>query len=132
MCKIFCAYAALHRTLFRIKLSDLPKPGFKNEHLFLIPAKKLDRTCIFAGMIPGVLVISLVTSLMIVYMTDVNGFGIFFVTTFLVLMNAESFMYMVSTFTDEHVTATAMAAAFFGTFMICCGFLLQRSVSDTP
>ncbi len=82
-------------------------------------------------MLPGLAIVALVSSLMIVYLTDLHDFGYFLIAIFLVLLNAEVFMYMVSAITGDETTGTAIGAFFFGTFMICCGFLLSRDVGQS-
>ena len=47
----------------------------------------------------------------------------------MVLLVSEMFMYVISAIAKDDTIGTAIAAAMFGAYMVCCGFVIAKSVS---
>jgi len=73
--------------------------------------------------IPGVAILTLVASGLIVGMTGMNGFWVYTLDLFLSLMFAEAFMAMWAALVPHYIIGIAMAAGCFGFFMLCEGFI---------
>jgi len=84
----------------------------------------------FVVSVPGVLLIAGVSSVMIVFPTGLNGFGIYFLDLFVSLLVAEGFMALMAACVPHFIVGIALAAGVFGFFMLCEGFF--RVKSDIP
>ena len=72
----------------------------------------------------GVILIAIVSSLFVVFMCNLNRFGIFLVNLFLSLMIAEGLAFLVALIVPHYIIAMALIAGCYGMFMICCGFFI--------
>ena len=72
----------------------------------------------------GVILIAIVSSLFVVFMCNLNRFGIFLVNLFLSLMIAEGLAFLVALIVPHYIIAMALIAGLYGMFMICCGFFI--------
>jgi len=84
----------------------------------------------FIVSLPGVFVIALVPSLLIVFPALLNGFGVYLATLFLALLVAEAFMALIASLVPHYIVGIALAAGLFGFFMLCCGFFIVKD--DIP
>jgi len=80
--------------------------------------------------IPGVAIIAIVSTILVVLPADLNGFGIFFVILLLSLIIAESLAMLVSLLVPHYIIGMALIAGLYGVFMLCQGFLIVKS--DIP
>jgi ABC-type multidrug transport system permease subunit len=78
----------------------------------------------FIAAIPGVALIALISSLFVVLLADLNGFGVFFVILFLSLLIAESLARLVSLLVPHYIIGMALISGLYGMFMLCEGFLI--------
>ena len=72
----------------------------------------------FTTAIPGVFLLALIASLLVVLPAELNGFGIYLSTLFLSLVVAESFMALVAAIIPHYIIGIALAAGIFGFFMV--------------
>lgn len=84
----------------------------------------------FLMSLPGLFLIALVSTILVVLPVQLNGFGIFLLTLWLALVVAESFMAVVSAIVPHYIIGIAIGAGLYGFFMLCQGFLIVRS--DIP
>ena len=79
---------------------------------------------------PGLILISLVSSICVVCISGINGLGVYFLCLWFSLVMAESFMNLVSACVPHYIIGIALAAGFFGFCMLCEGFFIVRA--DIP
>jgi len=84
----------------------------------------------FIVSIPGVFILSLIPALLIVLPAELNGFGVYLSTLFLALLMAEAFMSLIAACVPHFIIGIALAAGFFGFFMLCQGFFIVKD--DIP
>lgn len=84
----------------------------------------------FLVSILGIALIAIVSTLFVVLIADLNGFGIFFVILFLSLTAAESLCRFVSLLVPHYIIGMALVAGIYGMFMLTQGFLIVKD--DIP
>eukprot|EP00286_Rhodomonas_abbreviata_P005986 CAMPEP_0181328476 /NCGR_PEP_ID=MMETSP1101-20121128/22742_1 /TAXON_ID=46948 /ORGANISM="Rhodomonas abbreviata, Strain Caron Lab Isolate" /LENGTH=693 /DNA_ID=CAMNT_0023437379 /DNA_START=8 /DNA_END=2090 /DNA_ORIENTATION=+ len=84
----------------------------------------------FLMSLPGLFLISLCSTILVILPSGLNGFGIFLLDLFLSLMVAEAFMSVIASLVPHYIIGIALGAACYGFFMLCEGFLVIRS--DIP
>mmetsp|Transcript_15619 Transcript_15619/g.51119 ORF Transcript_15619/g.51119 Transcript_15619/m.51119 type:complete len:606 (+) Transcript_15619:65-1882(+) len=84
----------------------------------------------FVTSVPGVFLIAIVSSVLIVFPTGLNGFPIYFLDLFVSLLVAESCMAFLGAVVPHFIIGIAVAAGFFGFNMLCEGFF--RVKHDIP
>ena len=84
----------------------------------------------FVTSVPGVFVIAIVSSVIIVFPVGLNGFPIYFLDLFVSLIVAESCMAFIGAAVPHFIIGIALAAGFFGFNMLCGGFF--RLKHDIP
>lgn len=88
---------------------------------------------LFAGFLVsliGIAVISIISTLFVVLLADLNGFGNFFLLLFLSLIVAESLTRLVSLLVPHYIIGMALVAGLYGMFMLTQGFLIIKD--DIP
>jgi ABC-type multidrug transport system ATPase subunit len=75
----------------------------------------------------GVFLISLISTIIVVFMASLNGFGNFFVVIFLSLLIAEGVVSLVSILVGHYIIGMASIAGIYGMFMLCQGFLVVKN-----
>ena len=80
----------------------------------------------FVSALPGILLITVLSTVMVIFMTDLDGFWGFFVNLFLSLVCAESLMHVLSASTPHYIIGIALGAGFFGMFMLAEGFMVPK------
>lgn len=78
----------------------------------------------------GVAFISIISTLFVILIPDLNGFGIFFVILFLSLAAAESLCRLISLLVPHYIIGMALVAGVYGMFMLTQGFLIIKK--DIP
>lgn len=78
----------------------------------------------FLCSVPGLFIISLVSSILVVFPAKLNGFGVFLASLFLSLVIAESIMNLISALVPHYILGIAIGAGFFGFCMLCEGFFI--------
>jgi ABC-type multidrug transport system ATPase subunit len=81
----------------------------------------------FVSTIPGIFLISLAASAIVVPMMALNNFPVFLSLLFLSLLVAEGFMAVVALIVPQFIIGIAMAAGVYGMFMLCEGFFQIKS-----
>eukprot|EP00465_Bigelowiella_longifila_P011906 CAMPEP_0185253788 /NCGR_PEP_ID=MMETSP1359-20130426/2388_1 /TAXON_ID=552665 /ORGANISM="Bigelowiella longifila, Strain CCMP242" /LENGTH=188 /DNA_ID=CAMNT_0027836215 /DNA_START=150 /DNA_END=716 /DNA_ORIENTATION=- len=81
----------------------------------------------FLTSLPGVFSLALVTTILVVPLAKLNGFGIYLLTLFVSLLIAEGFMFLMAVLVPHYIVGIALAAGLFGFFMLCQGFFIVKS-----
>ncbi|OWZ18987.1 ABC transporter [Phytophthora megakarya] len=76
------------------------------------------------GALPGIMFISLLASLIVVYFAHVHSFGSFFLNLTLSLITSESMMHLLGAAVPHYIMGIALGAGLFGMFMLCEGFMV--------
>ena len=80
--------------------------------------------------LPGLALISITSTILVILPAKLNGFGIFFLDLFLSLVVAEGFMAIIGSIVPHYIIGIALGAAVYGFFMLCEGFLIVKN--DIP
>jgi hypothetical protein len=84
----------------------------------------------FLVSIPGIFLLSLVTTTIVVLGANLNGFNVYLVDLFISLLEAEAFMCLMAALVPHYIIGIALAAGIFGFSMLCEGFFKVRQ--DIP
>ena len=85
---------------------------------------------VFANLVcsvPGLALISILSTVCVVPLAGLNGFGVFFAALFCSLLAAEGFMCLVGAIVPHYIIGIALAAGIFGFHMLCEGFFKVKS-----
>ncbi|RHY32222.1 hypothetical protein DYB32_002746 [Aphanomyces invadans] len=80
----------------------------------------------FVAALPGLALLAITATLMVVPMTGLHGFGTFFWIMFLSLTVAESLMSVLGVLVSNAIMGIALGAAALGMFMLTEGFMVPR------
>jgi hypothetical protein len=78
----------------------------------------------FLTMLPGTFLLASTTSLFVVFMSSLNGYGYFLLILWMCLIVAETFVYFVASVSPHYIIGIAVAAGFFGLCMTVMGFFI--------
>ena len=78
----------------------------------------------------GIFVISIISTILVILITGVNGFWTFFLILFISLLVAESMCKLVSLIIPYYIIAMALVSGMYGMFMLTEGFLIIKK--DIP
>lgn len=80
--------------------------------------------------IPGVFLITLISSILIVFMCGLNNFGVFLGDMFLMLLVGEQIAVLFAVLVPHYIIGMALVAGIYGFFMLVEGFM--KIYSDLP
>jgi hypothetical protein len=81
----------------------------------------------FISTVPGIFLIALAASGIVVGMMSLSGFPMFLTLLFMSLLIAEGFMSLVALIVPQFIIGIALAAGVYGMFMLCEGFFQIKS-----
>ena len=81
----------------------------------------------FVVAVPGVALLAIVTTLLVVFPAKLNGPVIYGLDLFVSLLVAEGFMSLVAACVPHYIIGIALAAGIFGFHMLCEGFFKVKS-----
>lgn len=84
----------------------------------------------FVTNLPGLFLIAILSTVLVVLPAHLNGFGIFLLDLFLSLVVAESLMAVMAALVPHYIIGIALGAGLFGFSMLCEGFLLVRFLAS--
>ncbi|EKX42629.1 hypothetical protein GUITHDRAFT_73695 [Guillardia theta CCMP2712] len=94
---------------------------------YMVPAYVLAS---FLMSLPGLFIISLASTVLVVFPAGLNNFGVFLLDLFLSLVTAEAFMCVIASVVPHYIIGIALGAAVYGFFMLCEGFMKVKN--DIP
>jgi len=83
----------------------------------------------FLCSLPGLALISILSTVCVVPLAGLNGFGVFFAALFSSLVAAEGFMCLIGAVSPHYIIGIALGAGVYGFFMLCEGaFKVQDDI----
>lgn len=80
----------------------------------------------FIATLPALFIISLVSTVLVVLLAELNSFGWFLLNLFLSLVIAESLMRLIGALVPHYIIGITLAAGLYGLFMVCEGVMVPK------
>ncbi|TMW64529.1 hypothetical protein Poli38472_011409 [Pythium oligandrum] len=81
--------------------------------------------------IPGIFILALFASVIVVYLAGLKAFGYYLLNMFLSMLAAESVMHVLGTMVNDGIIGIALGASLFGMFALVEGFMIPRAAIPT-
>ena len=78
----------------------------------------------------GTFLISIISTILVILMCNMNGFGNFMVLLYLILLIAEALAFLFALLIPHYIIAMALMAGLYSTFFVCAGYAILKN--DIP